>query len=411
MRVLYFHQYFITPEGAGGTRSYEFAQYLIEQGHKVTMVYIRSAGAAAHIDTPFKNGVRRGHFRGIDLIEFDIVYSNRHNLLRRSYSFLKYALRSSLLAFTEPYDLLFATSTPLTAGIPGVLMKWLSFKKRPFVFEVRDLWPEIPKAMGIITNPVLLWLMGLLELVTYRAADACIGLSAGMQAGIKKRLRKKKPVVLIPNGCDLDLFRPLDETVKVGEGAKKPITALFAGAHGYANGLEKVLDVALILKKKGYSEAVNFLFVGDGIKKDELVKRATEEALNNCTFLELLPKKELAILMPKMDVGLMVLADVPAFYYGTSPNKFFDYISSGLPIINNYPGWLQEMIKKNKCGLSVEPMDSDSFASALVYLYENPSARKMMAQNSRKLAVEQFKREKLAADFEATLTSVFDAHG
>jgi hypothetical protein len=148
MRVLYFHQYFTTPEGAGGTRSYEMARYLVSNGHEVTMVYALNDRAKSSLDSPYVKGERRGKYEGINLVEFDLNYSNRMSFIRRTWIFLKYSFRSVRLTYKEDYDLVFATSTPLTAGIPGIVMKMFG-KKKPFVFEVRDLWPEIPKAMRV----------------------------------------------------------------------------------------------------------------------------------------------------------------------------------------------------------------------------------------------------------------------
>src|SRR5690554_5306826 len=141
MRILYFHQYFKTPSGSGGIRSYEMAKYFVSKGHNVTMVYTLTDKTNSPIDhINYQKGVRKGSFEGIDLIEFDLNYSNRMGFLQRSVVFLKYSLRSIRLIFKEDYDLVFATTTPLTAGIPGIVMKMFG-KKKPFVFEVRDLWP------------------------------------------------------------------------------------------------------------------------------------------------------------------------------------------------------------------------------------------------------------------------------
>ena len=148
------------------------------------------------------NNVRRGRVEEIDIIEFYLPYSNSDSYVQRTITFFKFALKSIRIALFEDYDLLFATSTPLTAGIPGIVMKW--FRSKQFVFEVRDLWPELPKAMGVIRNPVLLKLMGLLEWVSYRSADMCIGLSPGIVNGIIRRGIPSSRVQLVPNGCDLD---------------------------------------------------------------------------------------------------------------------------------------------------------------------------------------------------------------
>ncbi len=153
MKILYFHQHFSTPQGSTGTRSYEMARKLIARGHQVTMIcgsyQLASSGLS---EKP--SGIRRGLVDGIDVIEFPLPYSNSDSFLKRTSTFLKFSLKSSFFPFKENFDLLFATSTPLTAGIPGILMKL--FRSEKFVFEVRDLWPELPREMGVISNPALL---------------------------------------------------------------------------------------------------------------------------------------------------------------------------------------------------------------------------------------------------------------
>jgi len=174
--------------------------------------------------------------------------------------------------------------------------------------------------------------------------------------------------------------------------------AVFTGAHGRANGLDAVLDAAAELRAR-HREDIRLLFIGDGALKPALVARAREEHLSNCLFLDPLPKVELSRLMSRADVGLMILANVPAFYYGTSPNKFFDYIASGLPVLNNYPGWLADLIAVHRCGLAVAPENPAAFADALMNLADNPHPRPVMGANPRPLARQEFDRPLLADRF------------
>jgi glycosyltransferase involved in cell wall biosynthesis len=163
-----------------------------------------------------------------------------------------------------------------------------------------------------------------------------------------------------------------------------------------ANGLNAVLDAARELKARGRAD-IYLIFIGDGSSKPALQERARCEQLDNCRFLDPMPRSRLAMAMSHAHVGLMILADVPAFYYGTSPNKFFDYIACGLPVLNNYPGWLAELIQKNQCGLAVPPGDPLAFADALEYFADHEEERRQMGGNSRRLAEREFSRAQLAA--------------
>jgi glycosyltransferase involved in cell wall biosynthesis len=393
MRVIYFHQHFVIPRGAGGIRSYAMARQLIERGHQVVMVCGSAEGGMTGLSMPFERSVRRGVVDGIEVIEFDLSYSNADGLITRSMTFLKFALRSIGLAMTERYDVLFATSTPLTAGMPGIVARWL--RGKPFVFEVRDLWPELPRAMGVIRNPVLLWGMGVLEWASYRSAHRLVGLSPGIVEGIAHCGVPRDRIALLPNGCDLDIFANSLQPWRPSQVQPTDLLAVFAGAHGMANGLDAVLNAAAELKRRGRDD-IKLMLIGQGKFKSSLQTRAEREGLSNVVFHGSVNKDRLAGLMSATDVGLQLLSNVQAFYYGTSPNKFFDYIAAGLPVLNNYPGWLAEMIQDHQCGFAIPPDNPSAFADALEQAAADRPALKAMGQRALALAKAQFARRALA---------------
>lgn len=406
MRVIYFHQHFTTPDGAGGTRSYEFARALIDRGHEVVMVCGRNDRSSLALPWDEEAGWHRGSIDGIDVIALPLQYSNKDSIARRAQVFLKFAWRSAWLALREDYDLLFATSTPLTAAIPGIAMK-LCLRRKPFVFEVRDLWPELPRALGM-KNPLLLGGMSLLEWLAYQAADACIGLAPGIAEGIRRRAPKSRQVELIPNGCDLDLFNPAKrEPITLPGIQRGDFVAGFIGAHGIANGLDAVLDAAAELKRRGRDE-IKLVLIGDGNRKESLVARATREGLDNVHFFPPIKKTDVARITASLDCGLQILANVPAFYYGTSPNKFFDYISAGVPVLINYPGWLNDLVRQNGCGVAVPPGDAPAFADALEKLAVDRGHRIEMGQAARRLATRDFSRKQFAGRFVDQLEAARD---
>lgn len=390
MKILYLHQHFSTPKGATGTRSYEFAKKLLERGHSVTIVCGSYWIAESGLTGDFVKGRRMGVVDGINVIELGLNYSNADSYLWRTFIFLRYSWHGIKIAFKEDYDLLFATSTPLTAGIPGILAHL--FKRKPFIFEVRDLWPELPKAMGVITNPIILKLMDWLETISYKSATACIGLSPGIIAGIKKKAPNKN-IAMIPNGCDLNLV----EKRSNGRINNKFI-AVFTGAHGFANGLDAVLNAAKILLQKNEKD-IEIQFIGDGILKPKLIQRVEEENISNCKFINPMPKPDLFnYLQKEADVGLMILDNIPAFYYGTSPNKFFDYIALpyqydiaqsgvkqlalgiGTPVIVNKKGGLHEGIINGENGFIVENNSKEEWVATLKLLNKIKFSRKKIVK-------------------------------
>lgn len=394
MKVLYFHQHFVTPRGAGAIRSYAMSQKLIKRGHEVTLVCGSAVGGSTGLTEPFdKRGRRRGVVEGINVIEINLPYSNKDSFTKRVLTFLKYVFFSIEIIFKEKYDLIFCTSTPLTAGIPGVLSHWIL--RKPFVFEVRDLWPELPKAMKVITNPVLLWMMGLLEWVCYHSATRLVALSPGIADGIAKRGIPTNLIELIPNGCDIDIFGVKYPAWRPDCISEDDFMAIFAGTHGIANGLDSVIDAAIVLKKRKRSD-IKILLIGDGRLKKELISRAKEENLDNIIFHDVVSKSLLAGLMASADIGLQVLSNIPAFYYGTSPNKFFDYIAAGLPVINNYPGWIADMIKEENIGFAVLPDSAEQFADAFELAADNSERLKEQGLAARNLANKRFDRNLLS---------------
>lgn len=396
MKVLYFHQHFSTPKGSAGIRSYEMARRLIARGHSVTMVCGSYGGGVTGLTADFHKGKRRGVVDGIDIIELDLAYSNSDSLVARARTFMRFAWRSIALAFSEPYDVLFATTTPLTAGIPGIFARWL--RRKPFVFEVRDLWPELPKAMGVITNPLILTAMSALEWLSYRSATRCIGLSPGIVDGIAKRGVSREHIALVPNGCDLDIFANQVDAWRPEGIAADDLMAIFAGTHGKANGLDAVLNAAAELKRRGRAD-IKLLLIGQGALKPALQARANTEGLDNVVFHPPVDKARLAGLLAATDVGMQILANVPAFYYGTSPNKFFDYLAAGLPVLNNYPGWLAGMIEESDCGFAVPADDAVAFADALETAAADRPALIKKGQNALELAHTRFDRAMLAEKF------------
>jgi len=396
VRILYFHQHFTTPKGSGGTRSYEFAQALIKRGHQVTMVCGQMDRDSLNLPFDEKRGWSRGLIDGIDVIALPLSYSNHDGIGRRLITFFKYAVKSIKIALDFEYDVVFATSTPLTAALPGIFASWLKGKK--FIFEVRDLWPELPRAMGM-KNPILLGGMWAIEGCAYRSSIACVGLSPGIVEGIQKRSRKNHPITLIPNGCDLEIFKPQPKsTIKI-EGIKQgDFVAGFTGAHGRANGLDAIIEAARELKKRNIPN-IKFLLIGDGSEKARLQKIAASEQLESIVFHPPISKLALAQITAQLDCGLMFLDNIPAFYYGTSPNKFFDYISAGIPVINNYPGWLAEMIQGDRCGIAVPPKNTTTLVDALTALSCDRVLCQKMGWSARELAEKQFSRERLANQF------------
>ena len=415
MRIVYFHQYFSTPNGSAGIRSYYLAKKLVKEGHQVFIICLNDKRTDCGLKNSFFNNQREGVIDGIKIIQLDIDYSNSINLFKRGLIFINYSLRGIKLAFEIHPNLIIASSTPLTVSIPAIVFRWLY--GTPFIFEVRDLWPKLPIAMGLIKNKIIIIILKLLEDISYRSSDSIITLAPGIFKEIEKKKINKEKIHLIPNIADLDLFKPEKNLEKKPELLKKydssikssTLITAFTGAHGLANGLENLLKVAEELKKMNRDD-IKILFIGEGATKNKLMQKANLYELNNCIFIESMPKRELAkILKESVHLGLMILKNIPDFYNGTSPNKFFDYLACGLPIINNYPGWLSQMIKEKKLGFAIPPDDNKQFAMKLIEIADNKKILLEISNNCISHA-KKFNKNSLENKFYSVINKTYIAH-
>ncbi len=414
MKIIYLHQYFSTYEGANGIRSFCFARKLVERGHNVHMICINDERSKTGLNTKFKNGKRSGFYKGIKITEFDIKYSNHKNFFQRIKVFTLYSIQSTILSLKEDSDIIFASSTPLTVSLAGLVNKFI--KGTIFIFEIRDSWPTLPIKMGILKNKFLIKILYFYEKISINFADKCIGLAPGICKEINEIKKTYNSSELITNFCNFENCesKPLNSNLLKDEFhldiKADDFIAVFTGAHGIANGLDQILDTGKELIKQKQAN-IKFLFIGDGIRKKQLQERVIKEKIKNCIFLPFLSKNKLAYILKNFaNVGLMNLDNIEAFYEGTSPNKFFDYLSFEIPIICNYPGWISKIILENKCGFVVQPNDPESYAKALLELFNDKKLAEEYGNNSLKLAKSHFSLENKSKRLINVLESSFRVH-
>lgn len=387
MNILYIHQYFVTPQEPGGTRSYWLAQELIKNGHKVTMLTSSSK---------FSEDIKVVQVDGIEVVYIKEDYDQNMSVSRRLKAFLKFMYKSSVLGLKQKdIDLVIATSTPLTIGIPALILKW--FKNKPFVFEVRDLWPEVPIQMGAIKNSWTIKTTRLLEKTIYKNASRVIALSPGMQDGVVKYIPKEK-TSMIPNMAKMDEFWPRGKNDQLMEklGLKKDsFKIVHFGSLGLANGAHSIIESAKLLKNR---EDIEFLFVGGGSTENDLVEEVEKNNLKNVKFLGKFPMSDVSEIVNFSDVSVISFLDLPILYTN-SPNKLFDSLSAGKPIIVNSAGWTKDIAEKSHCGYYVNPNRPEELVQKVLYLKDNPDVVNEMGQNARKLAETVYDKSILCKKF------------
>jgi len=394
MHILYIHQYFTTPEEGGGTRSYEFARYLVKQGHKVTIL----TGTESNTPLAGTKQKKDKYIEGIHVIYLKTPYSNYMSFKKRLYSFIDFSWRSTLSGIKiKKYDLIFATSTPLTIAIPGIILSF--FRRVPMVFEVRDLWPEVPIQMGVIKNLIIIKFLRFFEKFTYRRAKHIIALSPGMAEGILTAGIPKDKVTMIPNYCNLGFFKPGKPKINnLGKLVYNNHIIAYSGTISDANNLELIIDAAEKLQKVG--SPVVFVIAGDGKEKPRLEKLVETKKLKNINFLGKISKYEVVDLYRRAIACIILFKNLPVLSTN-SPNKFFDAISTGKPIITNMGGWIGEMVESNKIGFSLENDNAQAIVIAVNKLINMDKKQlEEMGQNARKLAVEKFDSNVMAGKLE-----------
>jgi len=387
MHILYIHQYFNTPSQPGGTRSYWISQELIKRGHQVTMI------------TSTRKGFEPGEqdVDGIHVVFVKNDYSNYMSAPRKVVSFVNFVrLAIKEAAKHNDVDIVYATSTPLTIGY--VAMRLKAMRKWPYVFEVRDLWPEFPIQIGAIKNRLAIWYLRRLERHIYERSEHVVALSPGMQEGVIAAGTPKEKTSMIPNMSKPDKFFPHEKNTEIARQFGVDLTkfnVIHFGSMGFANGLKYIIDTARILQDRGVND-VNFIFMGEGATEPKLKQQVEDQGLKNVQFLGSHPMDTLAEVVNLCDASVTSFLNLPILKTN-SPNKLFDSLSAGKPIIVNSAGWTKDLVEKEHCGFFVNPDDPSEFAEKLVLYKGDKETLKLWGENARRLSVEVFDKDILSA--------------
>ena len=407
MRVTYLHQYFATPEGSTGTRSYELARRLVARGHDVTVV----TSNAQLPELQDARGVVRTTVDGIRLVVIPVAYANEMGYRARIGAFLRFAVRASVEAARLRADVVLASSTPLTIALPGLVARVV--RRAPMVFEVRDLWPELPIAVGALRNPLAIRAARAVEWIAYHGAAHVIALSPGMADGVAQRGIPRARITVIPNGCDLAAFAVGPEAGDAyrAESTLAPGAPLivYAGALGAVNGVEWLADVAAELRP--LQPDARFLVVGRGAGRDALLERARERAVLDVTLRVLPPirKREMPALLAAATIATSLFQPIPEME-ANSANKFFDALAAGRPVAINYGGWHRMLLTESGAGVALATEPGAAAEQLAAFLADTRGLAKAGAA-ARRLAETRFDRDALAAEFASVLERVANGHG
>lgn len=347
--------------------------------------------------------------KGIPTIVIDVPYSNEMSFLRRTWAFFAFAFLASFQTMRQPTDIIFATSTPLTIAIPALLGKL--WRRVPMVFEVRDLWPEMPIAVRALRNPILKASARLLEWLAYRSSEHVIALSPGMAEGVQRRGISPDRVTIIPNSSDVDLF---DVSPESGERIRAELSLnpdqsliLYAGTFGLINNVSYLVDVAHHMRE--INPDCHFLLIGSGAKAKEIRQKAQSHGVlgHNLTIWSQRAKSDMPAILSATTIATSVFLPIKEME-NNSANKFFDALAAGRPIAINYGGWQADLLCETGAGLVLPTDDPYEAAQTLNHALQSVDWLESARSAARRLARERFDRDLLYAKLRDVLESAVE---
>lgn len=407
MRITYLHQYYLTPEMAGGTRSYALSTRLAAMGHEVHVITSDQNPAAS------SQKWRVTDEGGVKVHWTPVPYGNEMSYVARLKAFLAYALRATGRARGTAGDVIFATSTPLTVAIPAILAA--RSKGIPMVFEVRDLWPDVPIAIGALKNPLAKFLARQLEMAAYRSSRAVVALAPGMGEAVVAKGYDEERVKIIPNGADNSLIWRDEEGATLQRqthgwlGDRKLV--VYIGSLGRINGATYLAHLAAEVRK--LDPEVRFVVIGGGAEYEKVEGVARDVDVLGETFFMLgkKPKKEVRAWLTAADLSIALITGPSIVWRDATQNKFFDSLAAGTPVACNFRGWQCEIAEEEGVGFVMPADDVASGARLVVEHLHNQSWCEQAQESALRLAQGKYSMDSHAQALEKLLTGVVQADG
>jgi glycosyltransferase involved in cell wall biosynthesis len=404
MHILAFYQYFSTNEVSGSTRPYEIFRRMVQSGDSVTIIAANWVYATGRKEAQQGLFWNRTQSDGLDIIRVTIPLGGSRKVVPRIIGFLwfiPFAFFAALSA--QKPDVIIASSTPLTIGIPAYLLSRLH--RVPFIFELRDLWPDCPVVWGIVKNRLLIRASYWLESFLYRKAAFLVSVTEGIRKELIKKGIPAEGVRTITTACDLALFTPDGPQEDLESVANIPADAflcIHTGSLGFANSLDFIIDGA---ERVLEDPSIHFLLVGNGSEKPRLMSEVSRRNLRNVHFLSPVPKAALPSFLRRADLGILCVKPSPLTYIFLQ-NKFFDYLACGCPVIVNFEGEARDYVEPVNAGIFVPPGDVDALSSAIRNLAADRVTARNMRVHARQLAERHFSWDYKAADYRDVIASV-----
>lgn len=404
MKILLLNQAFVSPEEPGHTRHFEMAKFLQARGHDLVIV-----ASDLNYQTGRRTVERRGMFAEQNIDGVRVLRSYIYPALHRSYfwriiSFLSFMFSSVWTALrVRDADIIMGTTPPIFQAVSAWFVAMM--RRKPFLLEVRDLWPEFGVGMGVLKNPLVIALACWLEKFLYaRAAHILVNSPAYKDYMLAKGVPENK-VTYIAYGTDIDMFNPAVDgsSIRRALNLEYKFVVLYAGALGQANDIDTILRAA---KRLNDDIRIRFVLFGDGKERARLQAETERMQLTNVLFAGVRAKKEMPIVVATSDVCLAILQDIPMFRT-TYPNKVFDYMAAGRPTVLVIDGVSRELIESSDGGVFVQPGDDAMLAEKILELSKDSKRVQQMGRNAREYLVKHLnRRDKLNETLELLMKLV-----
>ena len=406
MHILLIHQAFAAVDEAGGTRHHELARNLAARGHRISIIASPVSYLTGKVENWNPGGVNLQTEESNITILRTYTYSALHrSFFHRVISFASFMFSSFFAGLrVKNVDLVWGTSPPIFQSFTAWMLARL--KRLPFLLEIRDLWPAFAIEIGVLKNPLLIRMSLWLEKFLYRNADIVMVNSPGFIQHVTEKGGKK--IVLLPNGADPDMFEPEEKGLgfRSRNGLEGKFIVIYAGAHGMSNDLEVVLEAARLLRSE---KEIKIVLVGDGKEKNALVQKAKAMELENILFHPPVAKEQMKEVLAAANAGLAILKPLE-LYKTTYPNKVFDYMAAGRPVLLAIDGVIREVVEKAGAGIFIRPGDPQSLKAAILKMKNSPMSCEQMGKAGRDYISRHLNRAKLTDDLVRILSSMINSN-
>lgn len=403
MHILFLTDNFPPEVNAPASRTFEHCREWVAQGHQVTVITCAPNFPKGKVFPGYRNRPWQSEMvDGIRVIRVWSYITANEGFARRTLDYMSYMVSATLAApFVRNVDVVVGTSPQFFTACAA----WASaaLKRKPFVFEVRDLWPESIRAVGAVGSDGILNALEKLELFLYRRAASVVTVTHAFKQNLIGRGIEGDKISVVTNGVDHSRFslRDKDRELLKSLNLEGKLVAGYVGTHGMAHALGTLLDAAETLKAHPDGQNIQLLLLGDGAEKQNLVKAAEERGLDNVTLLDTVPKDEVARYWSLLDVSIVHLRRTDLFKT-VIPSKLFECMAMGLPVLHGVEGESAQIVEKHRIGLPFQPENSVDLTNKLLKLNQNRELRKELRANCLD-AAPLYDRTRLAREMLATL--------